>query len=132
MKKLSVLVVTILAFAQLTVAQSAGPIQIASLTTATGYEAHEPVGASQVFTSHDRIFAAIVASNSGDAHEVRVSFERVDATGEGARGVTLEIPRSRRYRTVARTAGLAAGQYRVVVRDQAGATLSESTFTVNE
>ncbi|MGE0784758.1 MAG: hypothetical protein AB7S26_03645 [Sandaracinaceae bacterium] len=82
--------------------------------------------------SAGRLFAVVRLTNpSGEATSIRVSFERVD--GPAADGVSLDIPATRRYRTVARTGtGRPAGRYRCVVRDAAGAELASVEYTLTE
>ena len=67
------------------------------------------------------------ASRSG-----RDSFDEATARLRRA-GFTLDIPARPRYRTVARFgASHPPGQYRIVIRNEAGAELESVTITITE
>lgn len=113
-------------------------IRVTELTTARGYAvATGAVDPTTRFRRTDgRVFVVIRLENpSGAEQDITVSFERAEGTPvAGARGgVTLHVPASRRYRTVARTStSRPAGRWRAVVRDGQGNVLQSVEFDVTE
>ncbi len=113
-------------------------LRVTEATTARGYAAASgAVDPTTTFRRTDgRIFVVIRLENPGAAEQdITVSFERAEGTpAVGARGgVTLHVPASRRYRTVARTStSRAAGRWRAVVRDAGGNVLHTVEFDVTE
>jgi hypothetical protein len=120
-----------------TSAQESG-LRVTELATARGYAAATgAVDATTTFRRTDgRIFVVIRLENpSGAEQDITVAFERAEGTpASGARGgVTLHVPASRRYRTVARTStSRPAGRWRAVVRDGQGNVLQSVEFDVTE
>ena len=115
-----------------------GDLRVTEMVTARGYAAQ--TGASDPTTTFrrtdGRIFVVIRIENPGGAEQdITVAFERAEGTpSAGARGgVTLHVPASRRYRTVARTStSRPAGRWRAVVRDSGGNVLQSVEFEVTE
>lgn len=124
-------------FAGLASAQESG-LRVTEMVTARGYAA--ATGASDPTTTFrrtdGRIFVVVRLENpSGAEQDITVAFERAEGTpAVGARGgVTLHVPASRRYRTVARTStSRPAGRWRAVVRDSGGNVLQSVEFEVTE
>jgi hypothetical protein len=128
-----------LTIASLATAQDAATeLRVTEIATARGYAA--ATGATDPTTSFrrtdGRVFVIIRLENpTGAEQDVTVAFERADGTpAAGARGgVTLHVPASRRYRTVARTStNRAAGRWRAVVRNSAGEVLQSVEFDITE
>lgn len=113
-------------------------LRVTEMTTSRGYAAATgPVDPVQSFRRTDgRVFVVIRLENpTGAEQDITVAFERAEGTpSAGARGgVTLHVPASRRYRTVARTStSRAAGRWRAVVRDSSGAVLQSVEFDITE
>ncbi|MFN7702251.1 MAG: DUF2914 domain-containing protein [Deltaproteobacteria bacterium] len=113
-------------------------LRVTEITTARGYAA--ATGATDPTTAFrrgdGRVFVVIRLENpSQSEQDITVSFERAEgAPSAGARGgVTLHVPASRRYRTVARSSTeRAPGRWRAVVRDSGGAVLESVEFDVAE
>lgn len=111
-------------------------LRVTEMTTARGY--HPASGAVEPTTSFrvddGRIFVVIRLENdSGEEHDITVSFERAQGTAPaaGRGGVTLHVPASRRYRTVARTGtARAPGRWRAVVRTLEGVVLQVVEFDI--
>jgi hypothetical protein len=113
-------------------------LRVTEMTTSRGYAAATgPVDPVQSFRRTDgRVFVVIRLENpTGAEQDITVAFERAEGTpAAGARGgVTLHVPASRRYRTVARTStSRAAGRWRAVVRDSSGEVLQTVEFDITE
>lgn len=128
---------TSLACATVASAQESG-LRVTELATARGYAAATgAVDPTATFRRTDgRIFVVLRLENpSGAEQDITVAFERAEGTpANGARGgVTLHVPASRRYRTVARTStSRPAGRWRAVVRDGQGNVLQSVEFDVTE
>lgn len=111
-------------------------LRMTEITLARAVEGGRAVDPTSTFSARDgRVFVVIRLENSTGAEtELRVSFEPADrevAAGPGAgAGVTLQVPASRRYRTIARTGTRAPGRYRVVVRTAAGNVLGTAEYEV--
>ncbi|MBX7197334.1 MAG: DUF2914 domain-containing protein [Sandaracinaceae bacterium] len=126
-----------LSFASVASAQDA-ELRVTEMTTARGYEAARgAVDATTSFHRADgRVFVVIRIENpSGAEQDITVAFERAEGTpATGARGgVTLHVPASRRYRTVARTStSRAPGRWRAVVRNAEGEVLQTVEFDIAE
>lgn len=118
-------------------AQDAG-LRVIEIATSRGYAA--ATGATDptsTFRRTDgRVFVVLRLENpSGAEQDITVAFERAEGTpAAGARGgVTLHVPASRRYRTVARTStSRAPGRWRAVVRDASGTVLETVEFEITE
>lgn len=82
--------------------------------------------------SGGRIFAMIRLRNPArQATTIRVAIERVD--GPHRSGVSLDIPGTRRYRTVARFGSQRPpGRYRCVIRTEDGTELESVELTITE
>jgi hypothetical protein len=134
---LTALAAASLMLASLATAQDAD-LRVTELATARGYAA--ATGATDPTTSFrrtdGRVFVVIRLENpSGAEQDITVAFERAEGTPTtGARGgVTLHVPASRRYRTVARTStNRAPGRWRAVVRNSAGEVLQTVEFEITE
>lgn len=132
-------VLSVLALSTVTVAQEDTAPNVTEIVTARGYE--RASGAVDPTTSfaHDtgNVVVVIRLENpSGAEQDIHVGFER-DEGEPAARaeppGLTLHVPASRRYRTVARgTTNRPPGAYRAVVRSDAGEVLSSVDFTITE
>jgi len=134
---LAAFAVLTLAVASLATAQEDG-LRVTEMATARGYTA--ATGATDPTTTFrrtdGRVFVVIRLENpTGAEQDITVGFERAEGTPvAGARGgVTLHVPASRRYRTVARTStNRAPGRWRAVVRDSNGAVLQSVEFEITE
>lgn len=113
--------------------EEAGELTVTEVQLASTLERGRAVAPTTAFTHADgRIYAVVRLSNpSREATSIRVSIEPVG--GSSRRGVSLEVPARRRYRTVARmSAAQRPGRYRVVVRAEDGRELSSVELTVSE
>lgn len=120
-------------------AQDGGGITVTEIVTSRAYTAAD--GATDPTTtfaaSDGRLYVMVrVQNTTGAEADIRVSFERAEGTaadGGGTGGVTLHIPASRRYRTVARTStSRPAGRYRAVVRTAEGVVIGQVEFEITE
>lgn len=116
-----------------------GGITVTEIVTSRAYSgadgATDPT--TTFATSDGRVYVMVrVANSTGAEADITVTFERAEGTaadGAGTGGVTLHIPASRRYRTVARTStSRPAGRYRAVVRTEDGAVISQVEFEITE
>ena len=102
----------------------------------TGVTNHAIDGEAASFskaTTH-RVFVLVKLANSTGAEgTVTIGVERPGQTAHGG-GVSLQYPAARRYTTYARIpiTNRAAGHYRAVVRDSAGAELGAAEFDVTD
>lgn len=104
-------------------------LSIRSIILAKGVERGRAIEATDTFRrGRDRIFA-IVRLNNPEREETQVFVSFESASDETRRGIELDVPARRRYRTTARTGSRrAAGSYRVVVRDAAGNELGSMPY----
>ena len=140
--RLATTFLTAFAALSLSIASLAGAhdtdLRVTEMATARGYEA--ATGATDPTTTFrrtdGRVFVVLRLENpTGAEQDITVAFERAEGTpATGARGgVTLHVPASRRYRTVARTStNRAPGRWRAVVRDSSGAVLQTVEFEITE
>ncbi|MCB9595394.1 MAG: hypothetical protein H6719_21925 [Sandaracinaceae bacterium] len=126
---------TLLAIAPVAAAQDgeAGGINIREVQVGTALEGGLVASpTTSISRTAGRIFAVIRLDNpSRAAGTIQVSLEPVGGPQRG--GFTLDIPARPRYRTVARFgASHPPGQYRIVIRNEAGAELESVTITITE
>ena len=128
-----------LALAPAAAAAQDGAITVTEIVTSRAYTA--AAGATDptaTFAASDgRVYVVVrVQNTTGAEADIRVSFERAEGTpadGAGTGGVTLHLPASRRYRTVARTStSRPAGHYRAVVRTADGHVIGSVEFEITE
>lgn len=114
-------------------AEVATGLSIRSITLAKGVERGRAIEETDTFRrGRDRIFA-IVRLNNPEREETQVFVSFEAASDDTRRGIELDVPARRRYRTTARTGSRrAAGSYRVVVRDAAGNVLGSMPYELVE
>jgi hypothetical protein len=125
--------VVAVAVAATALAETAGALTVTEIATARVMVNGVPEAPVTTFTTSDRIYCFMrVENRTGAETAVLVSFERAEGeAAPGTGGMRLSIPASPRYRTFARTGGnRPAGQYRCVVRSEAGDVLETSDFEV--
>ncbi|MFW6067916.1 MAG: DUF2914 domain-containing protein [Myxococcota bacterium] len=106
-------------------------LRIRDVTLAEGYEEGQPVGETTTF-SRGRIFAVIDVESSSDAPGTIYVSWVPEGKEPKFKGMALEIPAQRRYRTVAMTWATPRepGDYRVVVRTEGGEVLADESFEI--
>lgn len=112
-------------------------LRVTEIVTSRGYEGGQAVDATTSFRRTDgRVYVVIRLENPTSTEtDITVTFERGagEATSGGRGGVTLHVPASRRYRTVARTStSRPAGHYRAVVRNSEGEVIGQVEFDITE
>jgi hypothetical protein len=117
-------------------AQENSGLQVTEIQFATALENGQAVSPStSIARSAGRLYAVIRLTNgTGAATHIRVAFERADHEAGGTTGgLQLDVPASRRYRTVARFGTRSpAGRYRVVVYTESGEVIGQAEVELTD
>ncbi len=123
------------AYAQDEGGEASGGFEVYELVLSKGLDSGQPVDPGTSFSRTDgRIYATIRVRNPERTETtIRVAWERADATTPSTRGIELNIPGRRRYRTVARTGtGRSAGSYKCVVYSADNEVLASANYELTD